>query len=293
MLSVPAHKPRSVWRTLTLFFAALLTFGVLAPVTASAHGLALLRVHDKTVFEPSHGYTAVYVPITRDHRVGHRVSVAWYTRDGTAKAWRDYLPASGRVYFARWQKVAFAKVIVKAERHWGPGPGGPGPGMQPGQPGVQPPQYSPTSHSEFFFVKLTNPRRGVIVDGVGVVRIIEHRLPPPRPPQLPLMTVAGTTAKVGATQMVFTVSLDKAAFRDVEFTYETVTGGTAVPGTDFTAVPPTKGTIQHHQLSTTVSVPLLSTATAGKDLLLKVSNVHGADLPNHVLFVTAKGTITP
>lgn len=267
MQFVPARKPRSVWRTLIMLFAALLTFGVLAPVTASAHGLTLLQVHDKTVIEPLHGYTTAYVPITLNHRVDHKVTVGWYTKDGTAKAWKDYKPAAGKAIIPKGHRVAFAPVVIKAERHH----------HGYGDHSCYRSGYSHRHHSEFFFVKLRNAHGALIADGTGVVTIIkQHR------PMLPLMfvkdaeVVSSSTADVTASVPVL---LSRHTWKDVTFKYMT-TDGTAIAGTDYTAVPVTPGMIAKGSHSTTLSVTVLKGAHAGTYFFVKVFDAHGALLPH-------------
>jgi hypothetical protein len=227
MQFVPAPKPRSAWRVLILFVATLLTLGVLAPATASTKSRTpQLRVHDKVVFLHTydgyrhhdgnlpgqvdltrdrdgdrdgyrghhgywghHKYVKAYVKITLNKAAKKRVSVGWYTKSGTAKAWRDFKPAGGRAYIAKGKKVTYVKVLVK-KRTWFPR-------FDRDRcelPNAQQPENSTGSvpsrdwdrdrygdhhdkwrhhHPKFFMIKLVKPRGARIADGLAFVKIIK------------------------------------------------------------------------------------------------------------------------
>jgi hypothetical protein len=123
------------------------------------------------------------VKVTLNRGVDHKVSVGWYTESGTARAWKDFVPAGGRVYFNKWQKVAYIKVLVKDDftRRWMhrdrcalPQAGA----LQPGTSGWQPRQDRYRDNDgrhfdhEFFMVKLVHPYGAGIAEAIGVVKII-------------------------------------------------------------------------------------------------------------------------
>ncbi|HEX6874599.1 MAG TPA: Calx-beta domain-containing protein [Nocardioidaceae bacterium] len=254
MQFVPARKPRSVWRTLILFFAALLTFGVLVPLTASAHGTALLRVHDKTVVETDSGLVAANVRITLDHRVGHRVSVGWFTASGTAKAFKDFRPTSGRAVFPRGHQVAFARVLVKGDLL--------------------------DERTEFFKVKLFDPHRAVIADRVGIVTILDND---PRPN----LAINDTHVTEG-NHAVLTVILSAKSGRRVSVNWTTA-DGTATSLHDYVADRDTL-TFSPGETSKTIAVETLKDNTNEGDetFVVRLSDpVHATINPNH-----ATGNVT-
>ena len=208
---VPVKKPSSVWRTLILFFAAVLTLGVFAPAIASAHSRAFLSVHDTTVLEPQHGSTTAHVKITLNHRVHHNVSVGWTTRDGTAKAGSDYVAARDRAFIRAGHKVAFANVTILADRHHHDG-------FTRDHEGFQ-------EHYEFFKVLLASPRGARIADGLAIVTIVEPR------PVIPTLSVHKAVAKEGSPEF-FKVELSAPARRTVTFDFATH-DGTAIAGQDY------------------------------------------------------------
>lgn len=225
MLFVPAQGPPSGsgsfrgWRVLILLFAGLLTFGVLQPLMASAHGggsPALLSVRNKTVVEGDSATTTANVKVVLRHRVGHKVSVAFVTRDGTAKAGQDYMATSGRVYFPKWTKKAFIRVSVIGD--------------------------TVKESDEFFKVRLYGARHAKLLKRVGIVRILDNDPtpppppPPPPPPAPPALSVGDTKVDEGDAAY-FKVTLDKPAADVVTFKYGT-SDGTAVAGQDYDA---TKG----------------------------------------------------
>ena len=215
MQFVPA-KPRSAWRVFILSVAAILTLGVLAPVTASAHSTAWLRVHDTAVFLHHHGgymprdggymmqggdqdrwgdhdgyryhhkYVTAKVKITLSKALKKKASVGWYTKSATARAWKDFVPAGGRVYFKKGQKVAYVKVLVKDSQPWIHRDRCevqlPDNTFQPAPNGYEPRRddrgdhdgygYHHNKFGKFFLVKLVNPRGARIADGLGIVKII-------------------------------------------------------------------------------------------------------------------------
>ena len=254
MQFVPARKPRSVWRTLILFFAALLTFGVLVPVTASAHGTALLRVHDKTVVETDSGLVAANVRITLNHRVGHRVSVGWFTASGTAKAFKDFRPTSGRAVFPRGHRVAFAQVLVKGDLL--------------------------DERAEFFKVKLFDPHRAVIADRVGIVTILDND-------PLPNLAIDDTKVTEG-NHAVLTVILSAKSGRRVSVNWTTA-DGTATSAHDYVAARATL-TFSPGETSKTIAVETLTGdgVEGDESFFVNLSDpVHATINPNH-----AKGTVT-
>jgi hypothetical protein len=88
----------------------------------------------------------------------------------------------------------------------------------------------------------------------------------------------------GTTNMVFTVSLTRTSSSPVTVSFQTVTGGTATAGTDYTAVAPTTVTIPAGEESATVNVPVIGDTAVepNETVLAQISNPTGGVilLPN-------------
>lgn len=251
MQFVPARKPRSAWRALILFLAALLTFGLFVPATASPHGPALLRIHDKTVVEPDYGYSTFHVKISLDHRVNHRVSVWWYTLNGTAKAGSDYRDSAGRAFIPAGHKFTFAHVRVYGDKKFEP--------------------------NEFFKVRMYQARGALLparrIDRTAIVTILNDD------PPVPALTVHRAYAKEGK-DLHFWVSLDRPAPWPVRFSYAAKDGTATEADGDYKDVYD-QAVIYKGRRGTLVEVEtLLDTPTPKKEgrefLILKVFHVHGA-----------------
>jgi Calx-beta domain len=249
---VPATKPRSVWRTLVLLFAALLTFGLLTPVTASAHSPTLLGVRDTAVQELDYGYRYVHVKVALNHRVDHKVSVGWYTKAINATPWVDYRPAAGRAFIPKWHKFTYVHVKVYGDTK------------------VEP--------NEYFKVVLVHPRGARIADRVGIVKIWNDDY-------LPKLYVKKAVVREGGLA-VFPVELSKPAPETVTFSFVTKDGYKPLGPLDPAEVDKDydktygHGTIDKGKTSTTVEVKtrLDSDTTEGPEyFLLKLFHIDGAD----------------
>jgi hypothetical protein len=184
------------WRALILLFAGLLTIGVLQPVTASAGAPALLRVQDKTVVETDSGTKDAYVKIVLSKRVHKKVSVAYATKDGTAKADSDYVARSGRAYFPKGAKKAYVRIPVIGDKA--------------------------EENEQFFKVRIHDAYGAKIAKRVAYVRILDDD-EAPKPPPEPKLAVSDTKVHEGA-KAYFKVSLSEPAKETVTFDYETDDG---------------------------------------------------------------------
>jgi len=184
---------------LILLFAGLLTFGVLQPLTASAGAPPLLSVKNKTVVEADSGTEDAYVKIVLSKRVHKKVSVAYATKDGTAKAGSDYVAKSGRAYFPKGAKKAYVRIPVIGD--------------------------TVEENDQFFKVRIYDAYRAKIAKRVAYVRILdddEAPKPPPPPPE-PKLAVSDTKVHEGG-KAYFKVSLSAPARETVTFDYETEDG---------------------------------------------------------------------
>ncbi len=244
-----------LWRQLVWLFAGVLVLGLFTPVAATAAPGALL-VKDKTTVEDA-GTVSVRIALAR--RVDHKVWVSYRTKNGSATAGADYTAASGRIKFPAGVKARHVTVPLLDD--------------------------SAVEGNETFKLRIFDPTRASIADRVGRVTIIEDDAAPPYEP--PTMSVKGDTAQEG-DDLVFEVTLSKAADGAVTFSYATSDGTAKAPG-DYTVTSGT-GTIAAGATSTEVSVPTTENSTPEPEeaMTLTLSAPDGATLGD----ATAKGTIT-
>lgn len=255
MQLVPARRPRSVWRTLTLFFAALLAFGVLVPVTASANSPAQLRVRDRSVVETNVASKTVNVRVVLSRVVHRRVSVGYATVDGTAKAGRDYVATSGRAYFPAGNTVAFVPVTVKGDLL--------------------------DENNEFFKVRIFDAHRAVIADRVGVVTILDND---PKP----ALSINDVTVTEG-DDATLSITLSAPSGRFVEVHFATL-NGTATAGEDYVAK---SGTITFTRGDTLQKVTIVTKddSEAGSEAFhVRLTSATNATISDAVGIVTLTAT---
>ena len=258
MQFVPVKMPLSggfsrSWRVLVLLFAGLLTFGVLAPITASA-APNLLQVKDKTVVEADSGTSTAKVKIVLSQRAHKKVSVSYTTRDGTATAGSDYVAKSGRVYFPKGTKVAFVRIAVIGD--------------------------TLDESDEYFKVRIYDPFRAKIADRVGIVDILDNDAapppPPPPPPAKPSLSVGDDSVYEGG-KLWFKVSLSKVSTETVTFDFTTVENS-AKAGVDYDTAIGNNKAIPAGE--TSVYVPVQTREDdfdeSSETLFLDVADVHNA-----------------
>lgn len=69
-------------------------------------------IGDVRVFEGDEGTTEAFFPVTLSCPSDQEISVAWETKDGTAVAGEDYLPASGTITFTPGETSHHASVAI-------------------------------------------------------------------------------------------------------------------------------------------------------------------------------------
>jgi hypothetical protein len=116
---------------------------------------------DATVLEPAIGTTMVEVPVRLSSEMDNAVTVSYATQDGTAHAGLDYTATSGTLTFAPHERLRTVSVQI-------------------GDDFLSEP-------SETFFLNLSSPSSGTMVDGQSVVTILDRPVgpPPPGPPPPP------------------------------------------------------------------------------------------------------------
>jgi large repetitive protein len=267
---------RRLRRVLILFFAGLLTIGVLQPSTAHPgfkghNGAAKLWVEDTSVVEPDTGTTLAKVKIVLKakhftkarpgkghHAKKHRgkVKVFYTTVDGTAKAGEDYTAVSGRTVIPRKSGVTYVEIPIIGDT---------------------------IAEPEEYFKLVVKAKGAKVKKSVAIVTIIDNDKAPPPPPVKPDLAVDDVKVKEGDVAH-FKVYLSAPTTVDVEFSY-TTTDGSAVAGKDYVKTAGT-GSIPAGQTWTKVAVPTLQ-----DDLVEKTEtfylDVTGAD---NATVVGARGT---
>jgi hypothetical protein len=184
---------------------------------------------DDVIVDPEgdSGTTPAVFTVSLSCPVPWEVSVMCETRDGSAVAGVDYLPAIGPLTFV---------------------PGGPL--IQP----VMVPTIGDTldEPDEYFYVDLWGPLGASIADGEGVGTIIDDDEPPVLSIDDVIVDPEGDS---GTTPAVFTVSLSQASGQQVTVSYTTA-DGTAIAGADYQS---TSGrvTFAPGEVSQPVTVPVI------------------------------------
>lgn len=206
------------------------TQGVATGTILSASGLS---INDVSVVEGTSGTTDAVFTVTLDPpNIEEPVTVDYSTADGTAKAGVDYEPVSGTLTYQPDETTQTIDVPII------------------GGTTVKPP--------ETFLVNLTNATNAVIDRGTGTGTIIDNN-------QGGSLQFSSPTYSVGmnAGTATITVTRTNGDASNVGVSYST-SGGTAVPGVDYT---PVSGmlTFAANQSSQTFTIPILPNSSLGAD----------------------------
>ena len=120
-----------------------------------------ITTDDATILEPAIGTETVQITVRLSSEMADDVTVSYATQDGTAQAGLDYTAASGTLTFAPHARFRTVSVQVNDDFLREP--------------------------SETFFLTLSSPSSGTMVDGQSVVTILDRPIgpPPPGPPPPP------------------------------------------------------------------------------------------------------------
>ncbi|MHC5538694.1 beta strand repeat-containing protein [Singulisphaera rosea] len=206
------------------------TQGVATGTILPASGLS---INDVSVVEGTSGTTDAIFTVTLDPpNIEEPVTVDYSTADGTAKAGVDYQAVSGTLTYQPDETTQTIDVPII------------------GGTNVKPP--------ETFLVNLTNATNAVIDRGTGTGTIVDNS-------QGGSLQFSSPTYSVGmnAGTATITVTRTNGNASDVGVAYST-SGGTAVPGVDYT---PVSGTLNFaaNQSSQTFTIPILSSSSLGAD----------------------------
>jgi hypothetical protein len=214
-------------------FLCLALAAALVPLaTQSARAMDIepwLEINDATVFEDIGVTTFAVFTVRLSWEPFGPVTFQYETRDGTAVAGADYLPASGPLTFPPGEMSQTVTVTVLGDME------------------VEP--------DEYFYVDLLWADGAGIGDGEGVGTIRDHQ-GDEEPPVLSIDDViVDPEGDSGTTPAVFTVSLSQASGQQVTVSYTTA-DGTAIAGADYQS---TSGTVTFApgEVSQPVTVPVI------------------------------------
>lgn len=220
-----------------------------------------LSIADLSVQEGNAGTRLMTFTVTLSAAAAGTVTVAYSTVDGTATAGSDYVAASGTLSFAPGETSKTLQVTVKGD--------------------------TAVEGNETFTVRLANATGATLVDGSATGTLTNDDAAPALP-ALSVADVAMREGDSGTAELMFVVTLDKAATGPVTVNYATA-NGTASAGSDYTALTGTL-TFAAGETSKMVHVVVNGDATveANETLTLTLSGATGATIAD----ATAVGQIT-
>ena len=219
-------------------------------------------VADATVTEGSSGSKNLVFTVTLDKASTTPVTIAYATSNGTASAGSDYTAKSGTVTFAAGVTSQQISVPVLGD--------------------------TAVESNETLTLTLSNPTGATIADGSAVGTITNDDVAPVVPPKVTISDATVTEGASGSKNLVFTVTLDKAAAAPVSVAYAT-SNGTATAGTDYTAKTGTL-TFAAGVTSQQISVAILGDTAVEQNetFTVTLSNPNGVTIADG----SAIGTIT-
>ncbi|MBX9748047.1 MAG: cellulase family glycosylhydrolase [Roseococcus sp.] len=217
-----------------------------------------LTISDAQLTEGHSGTNQMLFTVALSRAAASAVSVTYATQAGTATGGSDFTAKSGTLSFAAGEMSKTIAVTVRGD--------------------------TMAEADEGFSLLLGTATGATIADGTGLGTILNDDV-------LPTLSIADAQViegDAGTKQMLFTVTLSRAAGSAVSVAYATE-AGTATAGSDFTA---TSGTLSFAagETSKTIAVNILGDATveANEGFSLLLSSPSGATL----LDGSALGTIT-
>jgi chitinase len=220
-----------------------------------------LSIADMSVQEGNAGTRLMTFTVTLSAAAAGTVTVAYFTADGTATAGSDYVAASGTLSFAPGETSKTLQVTVKGD--------------------------TAVEGNETFTVRLADATGATLVDGSATGTLTNDDAAPALP-ALSVADVAMREGDSGTAELMFVVTLDKAATGPVTVNYATA-NGTASAGSDYEAL---TGTLTFAAGETSKMVHVVvngdTTAEANETLALTLSGATGATIAD----ATAVGQIT-
>jgi chitinase len=242
-----------------LFVAGFVGFGVLQATPAYAAAPSL-SVRDVRITEIDSSTNTAVVRVALSRPVPRRVTAHYTTLNGTAKYGKDYVRQSGTFAIPSGRQVARIRVSVRGDRL--------------------------DENSEYLRLRISDPTRATIADGVGRVRIVDND-PLPRL-QVGDVTVDETDS--GATVARFPLSLSEGSGRTVRVAYS-VSEGSADEDGDYSVADST-GVVEFPAGTTSraVSFVVLGDLTEEPDetVHLTLSSPRNVSLPDTTAVATIR-----
>ncbi len=203
---------------------------------------------EDAVANESEGYADFIVRLSGPS--AQAVSVVYETDDddGTAAPNGDYTSQTGTLTFAAGETVQTVRIALVDD--------------------------AVAETTESLLLRLSNPANATLGDAAGLATVFDDDLVADRP----TLSIGDIVVDAASGEATFTLSLDRASTATVTLNYATG-GGSAVAGTDYTAV---GGTLSFAPGETvkTVKVPLLDNTGPDRDFNLTLANVVGANAPD-------------
>ena len=202
---------------------------------------AAIFISDLELFEGASGTVAATLSVSINQTSASDVEVDFTTRDGSASSASDYIPRLGRVTIPAGESSASLEIEISGDT-------------------------TPEANEEFF-VDLSNPLNGVLLDPEGRITILDDDTPP----GLLVGDVVASEPNPGATQQSsFQVRLSHPWHQDVSFSYAAVDlPGQAINGTDY-VLGSGSGSIVAGQLTTEIPFTILGDVDNESDEIFQV-----------------------
>jgi hypothetical protein len=224
--------------------ASLTPCGVLAGGGTGGTGGSFLIPGSGSVLEGNSGTTTLNVPVTLVPSSSTAVTVNYATGGGTATAGSDYQPASGTLTFPAGSTTQNVPITVLGDT-------------------------TPESN-EIVVVTFSNAVGATLLTPIGQGRILDDD----NPAQISIDNPSTFEGNSGTTDLTYTVTMSRPSGSAVTIDYQT-TGGTATPGTDYTAIAAAQTlTIPAGSTSGTIDVSVNgdTTVEADETVIVTLSN---------------------
>ena len=221
---------------------------VLADLVIPTLNLPTLQISDVTQAEGQSGTRAFAFTVRLSQKSTSTIQVRFATVAGTAVVGSDFGATSGTLTFTPGQTSKTVTVQVKGDTQ--------------------------KEANETFTVKLSNPTGATLADAVGLGTILNDD-----GPVLKINDVSKAEGNSGTTAYTFTVTLSPASTGTVTVKYATA-NGTAVAGSDYSAIPATLLTFSPGQTSKQVTVNIKGDTSreANETFAVNLSAATGATL---------------
>jgi hypothetical protein len=220
-----------------------------------------LSIANITVNEGNSGTSNAILTVSLSSATTEPITVNYATSNGTAIAGSDYTATSGTLTFAPGATSQTIAIPVIGD--------------------------TLSENDETFFVNLSNPSNGAIVDNFATVTITNDE------PTLSIDDVTIIEGNSGTSNAIFTVRLSRTSSTPVTVEYSTA-NGTAIAGSDYTSTSGTL-TIAPGQLTGSIAIPITGDLIYEETLASGRNETFFVNLTNpssNVLLIDGAGTGT-